>query len=73
VRQKKKHGIDFIEAKELWSDPDLLEIPAKTTDEPGYLVVGIISDKLNIDRRTVVSMSTNYLGPTLQPLTFLYN
>jgi uncharacterized DUF497 family protein len=70
---KKKHGIDFIEAKELWSDPDLLEIPAKTTDEPGYLVVGIISDKLNIGRRTVVSMSANYLGPTPQPLTFLYN
>ena len=70
---KKKHGIDFIEAKELWGDPDLLEIPAKTTDEPGYLVVGIISDKLNIDRRTVVSMSTNYLGQTPQPLTFLYN
>lgn len=70
---KKKHGIDFIEAKELWGDPDLLEIPAKTTDEPGYLVVGIISDKLNIGRRTIVSMSTNYLGPPPQPLTFLYN
>jgi len=42
---KKKHGIDFIEAKELWGDPDLLEIPAKTTDEPRYLVVGIISEK----------------------------
>ena len=42
---KKKHGIDFIEAKALWGDPDLLEIPAKTTDEPGYLVVGIISEK----------------------------
>ena len=42
---KKKHGIDFIEAKALWDDPDLLEIPAKTTDEPRYLVVGIISEK----------------------------
>jgi len=42
---KKKHGIDFIEAKALWGDPDLLEIPAKTTDEPGYLVIGIISKK----------------------------
>ena len=45
VANKKKHGIDFIEAKELWGDPDLLEIPAKTTDEPRYLVVGIISEK----------------------------
>ena len=25
-----KHGIDFLEAQELWKDPDLLEIPAKT-------------------------------------------
>ena len=42
---KKKHGIDFIGAQALWDDPDLLEIPAKTTDEPRYLVVGIISEK----------------------------
>ena len=42
---KKKHGIDFIEAQALWDDPDLLEIPAKATDEPRYLVVGIISEK----------------------------
>ena len=40
---KKKHGIDFTEAQALWDDPFLLEIPAKTTDEPRYLVVGIIS------------------------------
>jgi len=37
-----KHGIGFIEAQELWSDPNLLEIPAKTTDEPRFLVVGRI-------------------------------
>jgi len=42
---KKKYGIDFIGAQALWDDPDLLEIPAKTTDEPRYLVVGIISEK----------------------------
>jgi uncharacterized DUF497 family protein len=42
---KKKHGIDFIEAQALWDDPDLLEIPAKIIDEPRYLVVGIISNK----------------------------
>jgi uncharacterized DUF497 family protein len=42
---KKKHGIDFIGAQALWDDPDLLEIPAKTTDEPRYLVVGIIFEK----------------------------
>ena len=42
---KKKHGINFIEAQALWDDPGLLEIPAKTTDEPRYLVIGIISQK----------------------------
>lgn len=41
----KKHGIDFVEAQLLWLDPNLLEIPAKTVDEPRYLVVGKILDK----------------------------
>lgn len=30
----KKHGIDFIGAQTLWSDPDRLEIPARSLDEP---------------------------------------
>ena len=42
---KAKHGIDFIEAQALWIDPDLLEIPAKTSDEPRFLVIGKISGK----------------------------
>jgi uncharacterized DUF497 family protein len=41
---RKKHGIDFVEAQELWEDPDLIEIPARTIDEPRFLVVGRISD-----------------------------
>jgi len=40
-----KHGIDFLEAQALWFDPMLLEIPAKTTDEPRYLVIGLLDDK----------------------------
>jgi uncharacterized DUF497 family protein len=40
-----KHGIDFIDAQRLWDDPLLLEIPAKTEDEPRYLVIGLIEDK----------------------------
>jgi len=39
------HGIDFVEAQLLWDDVDLLEIPAKTTDEPRSLVIGMINDK----------------------------
>ncbi len=42
---KKKHGIDFIEAQELWDDPELLEVPAKTTNEQRFLVIGKISVK----------------------------
>lgn len=42
---KQKHGIDFYEAQELWDDPDFIEIPAKTSDEPRYLVIGKVSGK----------------------------
>lgn len=41
-KNAKKHGIDFVEAQKLWDDPDLIEIPARTEDEPRYLVVGVI-------------------------------
>ena len=40
-----KHGIDFLEAQELWKDPDLLEIPAKTIDEPRFIIIGRIKGK----------------------------
>lgn len=39
---KAKHGIDFIEAQALWDDPNLIEIPARATDEPRFLVIGRI-------------------------------
>ncbi|PIE52984.1 toxin [Candidatus Fermentibacteria bacterium] len=42
---KKKHGIDFEEAQALWEDPDLLEIPARTVDEPRFLIIGRIRGK----------------------------
>ena len=35
-----KHGIDFVEAQELWNDPDLVEIPAKTEDEARFVIIG---------------------------------
>ncbi len=43
---KKKHGIDFIKAQQLWEDSNLIEIPIKTSDEPRFLVVGHIGEKL---------------------------
>lgn len=40
-----KHGIDFVEAQALWNDPYLIEIPALTTDEERFLVIGKIEGK----------------------------
>jgi uncharacterized protein len=41
----KKHGIDFVKAQRLGDDSSLLEIPAKTVDEPRYLLIGVIEAK----------------------------
>jgi len=40
-----KHGINFEEAQVLWNDPARLAIPARDTDEPRYLVIGMIQGK----------------------------
>lgn len=42
---KIKHGIDFNQSQKLWDDPDLIEIPVKTSDETRFLVVGKIAGK----------------------------
>jgi len=39
---KSKHGIDFEEAQALWDDPAHVEIPARVTDEPRWLIIGKI-------------------------------
>jgi uncharacterized protein len=43
---KQKHGIDFIQIQALWEDPDRVEIPAKTTDEARYLIIGKIENSI---------------------------
>jgi uncharacterized DUF497 family protein len=42
---KMKHGIDFKQAQKLWDDPDLIEIPVRTSDEPRFMVIGKITGK----------------------------
>jgi len=42
---RKKHGVDFVEAQALWHDPDLIEVPAHTVDEPRFVVIGRIRDE----------------------------
>lgn len=41
-----KHGLGFLEAQALWEDPDRLEIPAKTVDEPRTIIIGMIGEKV---------------------------
>jgi hypothetical protein len=43
---KAKHGIDFNEAIALLDDENRIEVSARTTDEPRFLVVGRIAGKL---------------------------
>ena len=43
---KIKHGINFLEAQKLWNDVDRLEIPAKSLDEPRFVIIGRIGAKL---------------------------
>ena len=40
-----KHGIDFEEAKSLWNDPYLVEIPANTSDEPRFVIIAFHNSK----------------------------
>ena len=40
-----KHGIDFLDAQALWKDPDLLEIRARSDDEPRFLAIDLIGPK----------------------------
>lgn len=42
---KSKHDIDFAEAQDLWGDESFVEVPARTEDEPRFLVVGMISGR----------------------------
>ena len=40
-----KHGIDFLKAQALWRDAQLLEIRARSDEEPRYLAIGLIGLK----------------------------
>jgi len=42
---KRKHGITLREATQIWRGP-YLEIEARTVDEPRWMALGLIRDKL---------------------------
>jgi uncharacterized DUF497 family protein len=37
---KTKHGIDFITAQQIWEDSRRIVVPARTSDELRYLLIG---------------------------------
>jgi uncharacterized protein len=42
---RRKHGIDFVEAQAIWDDAGRVVIPARTEDEQRELVIGKIGEK----------------------------
>jgi len=42
ISNRKKHGIDFIEAQNLWNDPERVIIPAKELNEIRHMIIGRI-------------------------------
>jgi uncharacterized DUF497 family protein len=45
LTNKEKHGVDFLEAQEIWEDIDRLVIPVRNIDEPRFHVIGKINEK----------------------------
>jgi uncharacterized DUF497 family protein len=41
-----KHGITFISAQQLWADENVLELQARTEDEPRWVVIGSIDGRI---------------------------
>lgn len=40
-----KHGINFVEAQQIWFDVNRVKIPARTEDELRFVIIGKIKDK----------------------------
>jgi uncharacterized DUF497 family protein len=43
---KTKHGMDFVASQQLWEDSNRIVLPARTADEPRYLLIGKLDAKL---------------------------
>ncbi len=37
---REKHGIDFVEAQHLWNDPKHIIVPARSSTEDRYALIG---------------------------------
>ena len=45
LSNREKHGIDFEAAKAIWRDTNFTEVPAKSKDEPRFVVIGLIDGR----------------------------
>lgn len=43
---RKKHGIDFVEAQYLWDDPTHIIVPARSFTEERYALIGNFNQSL---------------------------
>ena len=41
---KEKHGIDFLEARQLWNDLKRVQIPAKSIGELRFLLLAVLNN-----------------------------
>ena len=46
LSNKAKHGMDFDAVQVLWNDVRRIIIPARKLDEPRFLIIGKISEKI---------------------------
>jgi uncharacterized DUF497 family protein len=46
IRNEEKHGINFIQAQNIWKDPDCVMIPARTIGESRFLLIGKYNSKV---------------------------
>jgi len=45
ISNKRKHGIDFVEAQALWNDGDLIELSSTDSSEARQIVIGKIDSR----------------------------
>jgi len=46
IANKQKHGIDFEEAKELFTDENAIIYPSSHTTEERFFAIGLVDDKI---------------------------
>ena len=61
-----KHGIDFLAAQALWLDSLLIEVPARTENEPRFLVIGRSTASILGRHHLSRAKGSHHLGAAIQ-------